>query len=251
MTFSFKKLIGFLSINFWLDLLFPVYCLGCQQERQKKDKNKPGQGFVCAHCFSTLRFNGLVNIKPPLNQVKNMDLALAAGNYDDFLLAEIIKTMKFKTIAALGEILADWLIIYWQGQDLLLSQKLIIKNNQGNQAIKPQILVVPIPISKKRRRQRGFNQAEIIAQHFSTAFNYNLTTKLIKIKNTPAQFKLSAKKRLNNLNNVFSWQGENLTDKTIILIDDVITTGATMCEAGKTLRLAGAKKIIALAVASG
>lgn len=248
MAFLFRKLRYFFSLSFWLDILFPVYCLGCHQERSEQDKNKSGQGFVCATCFKGLRFNGLINIKLPLNKDGVINQAMAAGNYDDFLLAEIIKAMKFKTIVALGEILADWLIIYWQGQDLLLSQKLITQNNHS---IKPQILVVPIPISKKRRRQRGFNQAEIIAQKFSAAFNYKLSTKLTKIKNTPAQFKLSAHKRLSNLNNVFCWQGENLTGQTIILIDDVITTGATICEAGKTLKQAGAKRIIALAIASG
>lgn len=246
--FLFKKLACFLSFNFWLDILFPVYCLGCRRERKNKDKNKSGQGFLCLKCFQSLRFNGLVDIKLSLNQNHMIDQALAAGNYDDFLLSEIIKIMKFKAIPALGDILADWLIIYWQGQDLLLSNKLIINTNYKN---KNQIIVVPIPIFKTRNRQRGFNQAEIIAQRFSAAFNYPLTNKLIKIKNTPAQFKLTAKKRLTNLNNVFSWQGESLTGKTIILIDDVITTGATICEAGKILKKAGAKKIIALAAASG
>lgn len=235
MTYLFSK-------NFWLDLIFPIFCLGCKKENRHMQPSKQwAGGFLCKKCFTKLKF--YKNNK--IEKLNHIDQIFIAGDYNDSLLADLIKTFKFKSITKLAEPLTDFLIIFWQGQFFL--QQINLKD----QKIDHNFWVIPIPLSSKRTRQRGFNQSELIARIFSQAFNYQLNLNLKKIRNTKPQSNLNGIKRLNNVKNVFSWQGGDLTNRNIILIDDVITTGATINEAAKTLRSAGAKIIIALALAKG
>ncbi len=116
-------------------------------------------------------------------------------------------------------------------------------------------LLIPLPLSAKRRRERGFNQCELLLDEIEkndTAknFRYDRET-LIKTKDTPSQTKAESRaKRLKNLEGCFAVNGaERVRGRTIILIDDVATTGATLEEARATLISAGAKKVIAFTIA--
>jgi ComF family protein len=211
--------------NFIIDLLFPICCLGCQQENKTKE-------YLCEKCFKKLVF-----CKRSYHfQLDFLDNIAIAGDYEDKILNQLITTLKFNAIKPIGNILAKFLCLFWQGRAILYPQKFI---------------VIPIPLSETRERYRGFNQAEVIALYFANYFQYELNLQLKKIKNTKAQAELSEEKRLNNVKGIFQWKGENLSGKSIIIIDDVITTGSTINEAAKTLKLAGAKSIIALAIAKG
>jgi ComF family protein len=117
--------------------------------------------------------------------------------------------------------------------------------NSGN------ILLIPIPLSKKRENRRGFNQAELIAKSFNINHGYKISLALKKVKDTKAQSSQSAPARAKNIKNCFVWAGDNLKGKTIILIDDVVTTGATLNEAAAILKIAGAEKIYGLVIAKG
>lgn len=115
-------------------------------------------------------------------------------------------------------------------------------------------LIVPIPASKSGIRERGFNQCELIVKELARLDeNRNFVLELSaiqKIKETPHQSKLKNRaKRLKNLDGCFSANAEKVQNRCIILIDDVITTGATMNEVSKTLRKAGAKKVIGFSIA--
>jgi len=113
-------------------------------------------------------------------------------------------------------------------------------------------LFIPIPMHAKNLKERGYNQSEIIVKeilkidkNFNGSFNA-----LTKIKETPHQSTLKNKnERLKNLKGCFHAKNEEIKNRNIILIDDVITTGTTMEEAAKTLCNAGAKKIIGFALA--
>lgn len=113
-------------------------------------------------------------------------------------------------------------------------------------------LLIPVPISKNNLKERGFNQSELIVREIKkldeeSFFEYSFNS-VFKIKNTLHQSKLKNKtKRLKNLNNCF-YADEIVKGRNIIIIDDVITTGATMSEISKTLKIAGAKKIIGFAL---
>ncbi|MFA5000438.1 MAG: ComF family protein [Patescibacteria group bacterium] len=226
--------------SFLLNLLFPINCLGCGQEGD----------WLCSACFKKITFGQRqkMNLKTP-----DLDQVFIAGDYNDPLLAGLIKKFKYNFIAALGPILARWLIMFWSGQ--VASQAF----DMGARPLadKPNnFLVIPIPLAQKRLRWRGFNQAEIIAREFSAAFGYPLNCRDLKRSGRRRrQASLSEKERFNNIKGVFSWHGkplgEDSSGTTIILIDDLITTGATLNEAARTLKAAGAKQIYGLILAKG
>ncbi len=123
-------------------------------------------------------------------------------------------------------------------------------------------ILIPIPLSRKRYRERGFNQAELICQeiikisYLRHSVNMKLKNNiLIKPKDTLHQAHIKDRStRLKNMTGTFAIKDEaRSTDlikgKNVILIDDITTTGATLSEAKKVLRQAGARKVIAFTVA--
>ena len=218
--------------SFILKLLLPQRCLFCQ---------KSGS-ILCSDCFRKLKFNKNYKkhnsfLTPNLNQV------FIAGDYNDFRLASLIKKFKYSFISILGPILAQFLIIFWNNLKLDYPQFFLSESKE--------IIVIPLPLSKKRQSWRGFNQSKILAQEFSKTFNYSLNKELIRTKNRPSQTSLNKNEREKNIKNVFSWTGNSLQEKTLILIDDVLTTGASLNEAARILRQEEKKKIYALVLASG
>ena len=114
-------------------------------------------------------------------------------------------------------------------------------------------LLVPIPLSKTRESERGFNQCKLLVDillEMDGGRNFTLSFALTKCKDTGSQTKMDTrKKRLENLKGCFVADGKAVEGRNIILIDDVATTGATLVEARKTLLRAGARKVIAFTVA--
>lgn len=116
-------------------------------------------------------------------------------------------------------------------------------------------IVIPIPMHPKKKHKRGFNQAELIAKEFAKLSGIDIAANLlIKTKETQTQVETKTKEeRIKNLEGAFSVYDPNRVwgNRTIILIDDVATTGATFIHASRTLKKAGAQKIICLAIAHG
>lgn len=114
-------------------------------------------------------------------------------------------------------------------------------------------LLIPIPLSRKRESERGFNQCRLLAEEITEldgGRNFTLSSALRKIKDTQSQTKQNTRaKRLENLDGCFEADNAVVVGRNIILIDDVATTGATIEEAKRALRKAGAKKVIAFTVA--
>ena len=110
---------------------------------------------------------------------------------------------------------------------------------------------MPVPLHPKRKRKRGFNQAQVIAQEIARLKGIKLIKKsLAKIKNTPAQTSLDREHREGNVKEVFKVRREKeIQGKVVMLVDDVYTTGATIEECSLELKLAGAKEIRAITVA--
>ncbi|MGC8981654.1 MAG: ComF family protein [Minisyncoccia bacterium] len=104
-----------------------------------------------------------------------------------------------------------------------------------------------IPLTKKVERLRGFNQAKILADVLSKEFGIEIFDGLIKIKDTKLQTELSFEERFKNIESAF--ESIKQSPKNLILIDDVVTTGATLLEASKKLKERGAKNIVALTIA--
>lgn len=110
--------------------------------------------------------------------------------------------------------------------------------------------IVYVPISKKRYEKRGYNQAEIIAISVGKVLGIPvLKDALIKFKDTPKQSTLSATKRRENVRGSYKTGKTDVTDKVLLLIDDVLTTGSTMSECAKMLTKAGALLVYGATVA--
>lgn len=110
-------------------------------------------------------------------------------------------------------------------------------------------VIIPVPLHKVKQRERGYNQAELIAQGISEIINKPIITKAIqRTRNTQTQTTLNIEDRQKNMENAFAMIPAKCTSikgKTCLLVDDVITTGATTSSCAKELFSAGATKVIA------
>ena len=108
-----------------------------------------------------------------------------------------------------------------------------------------------VPVTKKRRRERGYNQGELLAEVISKKLGIPVVRPLIKKRDTPEQKALGKKERLDNLRACFEiCDRQSVKGKTVLLADDVLTTGATADEVCRELLIAGAKEIYFATVAS-
>ena len=108
--------------------------------------------------------------------------------------------------------------------------------------------VVPIPLAAARRRQRGFNQSELIAARLAEALDLPLRLDLLeRARSTDAQATLDAEQRQQNVRGAFTASG--VGGLRVLVVDDVTTTGATLNEAARALRVAGATHVFGLALA--
>ncbi len=109
---------------------------------------------------------------------------------------------------------------------------------------------VPVPLHPLRRRERRFNQAEEVGQLVAVSVGVKLYGRgLVRTRHTRPQVDLKGEERLANVRGAFAAR-EDFSGKRILLIDDVITTGATVSECGRVLREAGAEVVISLAAAA-
>lgn len=270
MFIEFIKRLNKLAKRIWLfflDLIFPIECLGCSREGTwlcedcfRKINLKPKQ--YCLHCKKENNFGRFC---PPCQIIYNLDGVWIAALYDELLISRAIKSLKYYFISGVADDLSKLLILF---VDKLLESRRVLKPslNSGvdrrNFKIAANLplailnfkdnLVIPVPLSRKRLRWRGFNQAELLARVIAKNYGLELDkNNLMRVKHKKAQTKLDEIHRLDNIKNCFVWQGGNLNKKNIILIDDVVTTGATLNECAKILKANGAGEVFGLVVAKG
>ena len=157
----------------------------------------------------------------------------AAVIYDDFS-KKLILDFKFYAKTQNVKILSKWL--FQAGADIF---------KEGAD------LIMPVPLSYRRLIGRGYNQAALLARLLSKQTGIKVDVlNLIKIKHTKPQSLLLEKSRLKNVKGVFALKNQNkVKGKRIVLIDDVMTTGATLAECAKVLIKAGAESVDTLTVA--
>lgn len=112
--------------------------------------------------------------------------------------------------------------------------------------------IMPIPLHKSRKRKRGYNQAQLLAQEIGEIVHIPVETTVLKrIRCTNPQKKLDHRDRKKNLKDAFKVRGnlENVT--SVLLIDDIYTTGNTIDEAARMLKLAGVKEVYFLTISIG
>lgn len=111
-------------------------------------------------------------------------------------------------------------------------------------------LVVPVPLHRGRERRRGFNQARLAAQHVAVALSLTPSEPLQRVAERAPQASLDAERRARNLEDAFAVRRQaEVSARRLLVVDDVTTTGATLSEAARTLRNAGAEAVYGLALA--
>ncbi len=220
-----------------LDVIFPVNCVSC---------GKRGSD-LCLKCLS--------DSPPALRESANWIFPLF--DYRHPPIKKSVWLLKYSGKRRLAGVFAE--IMYGRIMEEL--SDLSVMRNFNN------AILVPVPLSQKRYRERGYNQAELICRKLieldsKTNLRHGVDMKvernfileknvLIKIKETEHQVNVKDRReRLKNLSGSFSVKNPDaIKGKNIILIDDVLTTGATLNEARKTLKQSGARKVIAFTVA--
>ncbi len=127
-----------------------------------------------------------------------------------------------------------------------------VKNEKLCGFLKKYDIIIPVPMSKKKVRKRGYNQSELIAKQIAKNIpNLKLESHiLLKTKENKTQSSLNKKQRQENVKDVYKLQNaEKIKEKNIILFDDIYTTGATVNECARVLKLGGANKIAVLTIA--
>ena len=117
--------------------------------------------------------------------------------------------------------------------------------------IKNYDIIIPVPIHKKRYKERGYNQSELLASEIARTLNISIEKHVLtkNVNNTP-QSKLSKIERKNNANGVYKIiNAQKIKNKKIIIIDDIYTTGSTANECSKVLKQAGASEIAVFTIA--
>jgi ComF family protein len=111
-------------------------------------------------------------------------------------------------------------------------------------------IVVPVPLHPTRRRERGFNQADLLAELLSTRISIRCKRVLKRIRYTTTQTALDRAERIENLHNAFRLRkNADVRGLDVLLIDDVLTTGSTLSECARVLKRAGAISVYAATAA--
>jgi ComF family protein len=187
--------------------------------------NRSATSTFCIYCAQQLQADAL---EQPI-YLHHPDYAvLAWGNYGGTL-KRAITQCKYHNHPAiawhLGDLLGQSWLEHWPSSGLPASG---------------QLRAIPIPLHPDRQRERGFNQAELIAKGFCARTNISLDLSLKRVKQTTAQFQLTPSDRQQNLANAFQVQSsQSLKGRSVILIDDIYTTGTTVVAAMNALQTAG------------
>jgi ComF family protein len=179
--------------------------------------------------------------KCPKCSFKKLDGLYFALSYRNKTVKKLIHQFKYEPfIKDLSENLADLIITHFQ------TLNKCEKDFEGK-------ILIPIPLTRKKLKNRGFNQSEEIAKKLSEKLKIPVIADcLIKIKENLPQMELSLKERQENIKGAFEvMKKEQIIGKKIMLIDDVYTTGSTMEEASRILKESGAKEVCGVVVARG
>jgi ComF family protein len=229
-----------------VDILFPPACILCKMSISLNYKKTQ----VCHACQDSIKKNnppfcGKCSrpLKNPLrdfckiceHQSLHFDHAWGACRYDDTM-KRLIHLFKYGQKTALRHLFFSLI------NDFVQNYNIKIRSFDH---------IIPVPIHPTRLRERGFNQSELIAQIISDNYHIPLSkNSLIRIRHTPNQARVSKKERWTNTYQAFRIkQPFHLTNKNILIIDDLYTTGATSCEIARILKNAGAGKVCILTLA--
>lgn len=229
----------------FLDFLFPKFCVGCK---------KMGS-YVCADCFAKISFSetGFCTLcqraaiggmtHPVCKKSLTIDGVFSSLVYSG-IVKRLIYQFKYKPyLTNLQGLLTDF---FFEG---------LIQKEPFYRLVRKKSVFVPIPLHRIKLRMRGYNQSLLLAQGLGQKLDITVIDCLERIVNTKTQVGLAQKERLENIKGAFAIKKRCEKDlhgvQQVFLIDDVVTTGATLREATKVLKRAGVQFVWGITLAHG
>lgn len=207
-----------------LDLIFPPVCGIC---------NKEINTYLCGKCEKEI----------------NKITCVGENRYDNKYFSTHMYLFKYEGI------IRNKIISYKFDDNPYLYKtfcEIFVKNKKVCEFLKKYDIIISVPMYKKKKNQRGYNQSELIAREIAKKIE-NIEYRndiLIKIRNTAKQSSLNKEQRKENLKNAYVVNNnEYILNKNILIFDDIYTTGSTANECAKTLIEAGAKDVGILTIA--
>ena len=206
-------------------LLNLIYIQPCYFCKSVKDDN-----IICKKCYAKIHF------LPPAAVKEISGVKIYACCLYDGIIKQLIKDFKYHNKKKLAPLHAK--LMYEYLQELPLKQDFVI---------------IPVPISKQRMKERKYNHMDLVADELSVLTGFKANKKLLtRIKDTEKQFKLHKQERIKNIKDAFTVKEEEAIEKDtqLLIIDDITSTGTTLEEIIKTLHERGYKNITALALST-
>ena len=221
--------------NSFLKLFWPARCLGCGFEGDYwcplcANRARFLKQEVCPVCRSDV-YDGCLCVKND----NHPDKLWCLGEYEDLKLQNSLKIVKYDLAYRL-------LSPVW-------SQSLVDFYNANKDRLPNDLLLVPIPLHQNKLLKRGFNQSFLIADLLAQVSGWQATQLLLRLKDNQSQTNKNFAQRQKNVEGIFGVNLGVISDfyqRPILLIDDVYTTGATLTEAVKTLKMMGFNRVFAL-----
>ncbi len=214
-----------------LDFVYPCYCLACRSRLQHSEL------LLCETCWNTLpQIPGELEVSTMARNIEGpiyFSKAISVWEFDP-IVQQVIHHLKYqhfhRLAAILGRFMADKLTCL---------------------SLPPNTLLVPIPLHPTRHRERGYNQSALLCQAIAEQTGFSASPSLVqRIRYTHSQTTLNAAERRRNVANAFRVSTPAaLQEKLVVLVDDVITTGATMNACAQELLTHGARDIYLLSAA--
>ncbi len=222
---------------FWtaLDWIYPPACAVCGLPGAPlcvdcKSEIQYITGEICSICGKSIN-HGKITCKECIHRKPSFDSVRSLAIYSG-VIRECIHSLKYENNRALGKYFAELLIPIVRKQTWSIN------------------VVIPVPLSMKRLKERGYNQAAVIAHPLALLLEQPYQPYgLEQIRDTRSQVGLSAEERRFNVIDAFKAIPELVRGKNILLIDDVMTTGATMESCAKALKYAGSGRVFCATIA--
>ena len=217
-----------------LDMLFPPLCAGCKKHGELLCKackeNALYKGNECFFCGIKAGTSGICATCKKIHSLESLSWQ---WRYSTDEARAVIYAFKYRKKRALASALAGELLCALNNVDL-----------------PENLILMPMPLHPQKEAERGFNQAELIARYIDLPMTKGAVSRILK---TPPQARAASRQeRIKQIHGAFEViKSESVRNKNILIVDDVATTGATICELARMLKNAGANKIYATVVAHG
>ena len=219
------------SANYIFDFFLPRFCPGCNKKLLSNEEP------VCEECLNSILIADDNLIQNEFKR-KFSSTNIISGFYSKYIfeadktLQNIVHSLKYNKQFRIGTFLGE-----------ILAEGIILKNWMID-------LILPVPIHHLKKAERGYNQSDFIVKGMSKGLKISYSARTVKrIRYTETQTNLKLQERAKNVENAFKvTNSKKIKNKNILLVDDVITTGATTLECAKVLMNAGAEKIYACSV---